>query len=301
MKKLIALLLAVSALSVSSSALADSYDSFELYPIGSSVGEHNGVSRNYTTSSYDAAGNPNYGSGAFGAVGAASNTLPTYRSGDLLTFALQSLNGGSPVKVNEGDVLTFICSFMDGDDYTNGTVQFVDQITLSPSDDSTACYFTYKLREGMTNGLYKMEMRLNGISNTFSFLIGAPSVELLYATQVPDGTTPDKTHVFKFDSNTKTAQCFGKVTITDGVNFSQTGTEFGFINTRTNEKWTVGTIRNGNELDGQAQAVADASNSHNSGNSNSYIGGQAQYFYRMIIENVQMVQQLDMVNVYIND
>ena len=114
MKKLIALLLAVSAMAVSTSALA--YDSFDLSPIGTSVGEHTGVSRNYAGSSNGnvtvegvTTSGLNYGSPVFRATSMGDAYLPTYRSGDELTFALLAKNSGTATKVNEGDVLTFIC------------------------------------------------------------------------------------------------------------------------------------------------------------------------------------------------
>ena len=294
MKKLIALLLAVSAMAMSTCAFADEYTTFDLNPIGTAVNsEHNGVSRNYTTSSSsNAAGNPNYGSPVFRDTSMGVNYLPTYRSGDVLTFALLCKNGDTVVKVNEGDVLTYICSKQADSDYNNYNVQFIDQIALSPAADTSYIYCTYKLRDDLADGRYKLEMRLNGISKTYSFLVGTPSVELLYINDVT-GKTP--TNADKYLLKNGNAYCFGKATITGGANFSQTGAEFGFIFNGT-KKYTKGTIRNGNEVDGQAQAVADASASHN-----SELGGQAQYFFRMTIEDATDVNALPDVDVYLND
>lgn len=292
MKKLMALLLAVSSLAMSSSALAADYNDFDLNPIGANVSsEHKGVSRNYTTSSSsNGAGQANYGSPVFRGTGDGINLLPTYRSGDLLTFALVCKNNGSVVKVNDGDVLTFICSKQVDSDYNNYNVQFIDQVTLSPSDSTSYNYCTYKLRDGLTDGRYKLEMRLNGITKTFSFLVGTPSVELLYINEV-DGT-PTKQDKYLLKNGD--AHCFGKAVVTGGANFSQTGTEFGFI--FGDKKYTKGTIRNGNEVQGDAQAVADASSGYN-----SEIGGEAQYFFRMVIEDVPSIDQLPDVDVYLND
>ena len=79
------------------------------------------------------------------------------------------------------------------------------------------------------------------------------------------------------------------------MNFSQTGTEFGFV-FDNGAKYTKGTIRNGNELVADAQAVADASVSNN-----SEIGGTAQYFFRMVIEDVPSIDVLPDVDVFLND
>lgn len=317
MKKLIALLLAVSSMAMSTSALA--YDSFDLNPIGTSVGEHTGVSRNYTTSSSkDSANNPNYGSPVFRGTGDGINLLPTYRSGDKLTFALLAKNSGSVVKVNEGDVLTFICSKQADSDYTNSNVQMIDQLTLSPAADTSYVYCTYKLRDGLEDGRYKLEMRLhdtvsgNVISNTFSFLIGTPSVELLYVNDVT-GKTPTVADKYYLDYGD--AYCFGKATITGGANFSQVDTDFGFVfDGSYNDDYIKKTKRNGNELTADAQIALQAS--LDNGN-NQEIGGQAQYFFRMVLEDVyeytvhgskltaeqaaEVYAKLPDVDVYLND
>lgn len=284
MKKTIALLLAVSSLAMSTTALADEYTTFDLYPIGAAVNsEHSGVSRNYTPgSSSDAEGQPNYGSPVFRGTDMGINTLPTYRSGDLLTFALLCKNGSTTVKVNEGDVLTYICSKQDDSDYNNYNVQFIDQVSLSPAADTSYVYCTYKLRDGLEDGRYKLEMRLNGITKTYSFLVGTPSVELLYVNEITDGATPTKAD--KYFLKYGDAYCFGKATITGGANFSQTDTDFGFVfNGAYDDQYIKKTERDGNELTPDAQNALQAS--LDNGN-NQEIGGQAQYFFRMVFEDV---------------
>lgn len=292
MKKLIALLLAVSSLAMSTSALAATYDSFDFNPIGTAVNsEHKGVSRNYTSSSKDSADQPNYGSPVFRGTSDGINLLPTYRSGDVLTFAFLCKNAGSAVKVNEGDVLTFICSKQSDTDYNNYNVQYIDQISLTPSDSTSWNYCTFKLRDNLEDGRYKLEVKLGDLEKkTFSFLIGTPSVELLYINEV----TGEPTKADKYYLKNGDAYCFGKATITGGANFSQTGTEFGFI--FGDKKYTKGTIRNGNELTADAQAVADAS-----AGINSELGGEAQYFFRMVIEDIPSIDQLPDVDVFLNE
>lgn len=294
MKKLIALLLAVSSMAMSTSALAATYDTYDFAPIGTAVSsEHKGVSRNFTTgSSSTAAGQPNWGSPVFRDTSMGLQYLPTYRSGDLLTFAFLCRSNGSVVKVNEGDVITFICSKQNASDYDNYTVQSIDQVTLTPSESTSWNYCTFKLRDNLEDGRYKLEVKLGDLDKkTFSFLIGTPSVELLYVNEIADGATPTKAD--KYYLKNGDAYCFGKATITGGANFSQTGTEFGFI--FGDQKYTKGTIRNGNELTADAQAVADASVGNN-----SEIGGEAQYFFRMVIEDVPSIDQLPDVDVYLN-
>ena len=327
MKKLIALLLAVSAMAVSTSALA--YDSFDLSPIGTSVGEHTGVSRNYAGSSNGnvtvegvTTSGLNYGSPVFRATSMGDAYLPTYRSGDELTFALLAKNSGTATKVNEGDVLTFICSKQDDTDYTNYNVQMIDQLTLSPADNTSYVYCTYKLRDGLEDGRYKLEMRLqdtvsgNVISNTFAFLIGTPSVELLYINDVT-GKTPTVADKYYLDYGD--AYCFGKATITGGANFSQVDTDFGFLfDTDKDGTYETSqlkeTTRNGNDLTADADAALQASITNNG---NQEIGGQAQYFFRMVIEDVyeytvhgsklsaeqaaEVYAKLPDVDVYLND
>lgn len=305
MKKLIALLLAVCTLAMSTSAFAAAYDSMDFNPIGSIVSsEHKGVSRNYATSS--SSGNvtmggatisntANWGSPVFRDTGMGLQYLPTYRAGDLLTFAFLCKNAGSVVKVNEGDVLTFICSKQSATAYDNYTVQYVDQATLSPSDSTSWNYYTFKLRDDLEDGRYKLEVRLYNsdteasIVKTYSFLIGTPSVELLYVDEA-------KTQKYWLDEFGN-AHCFGKATITGGANFTQTGTEFGFIfDGDENKKYTKGTTRSGNNVTADAQYVANSS----SGN-NSETYGDTVYFYRMVIEGVTDINELPDVDVYLND
>ncbi|MBR5808829.1 MAG: hypothetical protein IKY39_01810 [Clostridia bacterium] len=272
MKKLMALLLAVSTMAMSTSALA-----FSVSPIG----DGKGASRNYVD------GTVRYGSNAF-VEGTVKDTtyLPTYRKGDEITFAI------SGEGVTDGAVLTFICSTQaDTPTYTNGTVQMVDQVELSVTDGVAYC--TYKLRNTLDDGRYMLEMRLGENKQTFSFLIGTPSVELLYVKAESDrtGTKADK-YLLKNGN----AYCFGKLSVTGGANLTQTDTDFGFVLNGTSF------IKATNLKSGEtaAQAVADAS----VGNNNSEIYGTGNYFYRMMITGVAAdvdVNTLPDVDVYLND
>ena len=272
MKKLIALLLAVSSLAMSTSALA-----FNVSP----VADGNGASRNYLTGGSNANGADAFVEGKNTGVA----NLPTYRKGDEITLEI------SGSEVVEGATLTFICSKQADNDYNNYNVQMIDQITLDSSSTATC---TYKLRESLEDGLYKLEMRLGGVTKTYSFLIGTPSVELLYVNNVV-GQTPAKADKYLLKDGD--AHCFAKAIVSGGANFSQTGTEFGFIfsNGTKTSTYTKGTnLVAGTE---DAQAVADSSIANN----NSEIGGEAQYFFKMVIEGVNSVDQLPDVDVYLND
>ncbi len=280
MKKLIALLIAVSTLTMATSTFA-AYDAFDLAPIGANVDDHTGASRNYAISSEDDNGQYNYGSPVFRSTDAAKEILPTYRNGDKITFQLTPTSNGVPTPVSEGDVLTFICSKQSDTDYDNYNVQMVDQIELSPADGSSYVYCTYKLRDNLEDGRYKLEMNLNGITNTFSFLIGTPSVELLYVNNVSEKAVEEITKADKYFLRNGDAYCFGKATITGGANFTQTNTEFGF-EFENGMTFTKGTARSGKNVQGFAQEVADSSMANN----NSEINGTGAYFFRMVIEDV---------------
>ena len=270
MKKLIALLLAASSLAMSTSALA-----FSVSP----VAEGDGASRNYLAGSANVNGADAFAEGK----STGTDKLPTYRKGDVITLEL------SGDEVLKGATLTFICSKLVDTVYNNYNVQMIDQIVLETSGTATC---TYKLRKNLDDGLYKLEMRLGGVTKTFSFLIGTPSVELILVNKIEKDAKP--TIADKYLIKGTTAQCFGKATITGGANFSQTGTEFGFSFDNGKKKYTAGTnLAAGNEA---AQAVADAN-----ANMNNEIGGEARYFFRMVIEGVSDVTALPDVDVYLNN
>ncbi len=334
MKKLIALLIAVSSLTISTSALADNYDSFDLRAIGTGVNsEHKGVSRNYATDGTDTNGNSNYSSPIFRVKDGSSDSiglLPTYRAGDVLTFAIVPKSGNTPVQINAGDVLTFICSKQDGEDYDNDTVQYIDQVTLSPAANGTkTIYYTFKLREQLPDGRYKLEIKLGNVEKkiTFSFLIGTPSAELLYVNNIADGQTPTKADKYHFEYGK--AYCFGKAVVTGGANFTQTGAEIGFIfdtdgtegfDPETDMKKTIGVVRkdasgavaqDGRNIDQTFDQVLQTNKDHNT--KYNEILGEAQYFFRTVIEGVydntveltaekraELLSQLPDVKMYIN-
>lgn len=270
MKKVIALLLAVSSLAMSSSALA-----FSVSP----VADGNGASRNYLAGRAHVDGSDSF------VVGKTTGYqyLPTYRNGDQITLKI----AGDDVVA--GATLTFICSKLDDKDYTNYNVQMIDQIAI---DTNSVYTCTYKLRNSLTDGLYKLEMRLGSETETFSFLIGTPSVELLYVNPIANDATPTKAD--KYLMKNGDAHCFGKATITGGANFSQTGTEFGFIFNGT-KKYTVSTDLANNETSAQAVAQSAA-------NASSEINGEGRYFFRMVIEGAgNDATALPDVDVFLND
>lgn len=257
MKKLIALLLAVSSMAMSTSALA-----FSVSPVAS--GE--GASRNYLAGNAHVDGSDSFVEGA----SSSKQYLPTYRNGDEITLKIEGTD------VVPDATLTFICSKLDDTDYTNYNVQMVDQITI----DSTSVYTcTYKLRKSLTDGLYKLEMRLGTETKTFSFLIGTPSVELLYVNDVT-GKTP--TVADKYYLKHGDAYCFGKATITGGANFSQVDTDFGFVFGGTyRDEYIKKTDMNSLTVDANNALQASITN-----NGNQEIGGTANYFFRTVIEDV---------------
>lgn len=269
MKKLIALLIAVSSLAMSTSALA-----FTVHPVGSGTG----ASRNYYTGNDISDGSDAFVSGE--ATGTAD--LPTYRNGDEITFEVKG------TEVVNNATLTFICSKIEknGAGYTNENVQMVDQVQLDASNNTASC--TYKLRSNLTDGLYKLEIRIgDAVPATFSFLIGTPSVELLYVKAESERT---KTAADKYILKHGDAYCFGKATITGGANFSQTGTEFGFIFDKDNNgSFDVEGVRMVTDFTNKsftAQEALSASIDHNGTQVKQEIGGEANYFFRMVLENV---------------
>jgi len=284
MKKLIALLLAVSSLAMSTSALA--YDNFSL-----SVDEYNyfgGKSRNYAGSSTDGSGNLNYGSPVYREAGLGSAYLPTFRPGDVITFRIDGKTGDASDVIPADVDVTFICSKKDTTSYDNYTVQLIDQIKTSSetikNDNYKYHYLTYKLRNSLADGEYKIEIRVAGVANvkTFRFLIGKPSVELLYVNEIADGATVTKADKYLLKGGD--AHCFGKAVVTGGANFSQVDTDFGFVfNGTYNDAFIKKTERDGIELTADAQNALQASVDHNGTHE---IGGEAQYFFRMVFEDV---------------
>ncbi len=284
MKKLMALLLAVSTMAMSTSAFA----AFTVHP----VGEGTGASRNYIANNEHRDGSSSFVKEEAN-IGTAN--LPTYRNGDVITFEVKG-----PEVVSDA-TLTFICSKIDknGSDYTNANVQMIDQVQLVASNNTASC--TYKLRKNLVDGLYKLEMRI-GDSDTaiFSFLIGTPSVELLYVKPESERT---KTNADVYHFENGNAYCFGRATITGGASFSQTDTDFGFVfNGVHNDEYIKKTERSNTAFTKQEAQEALVVSAPSNNPVQSEIEGTAQYFFRMEITGATEsdLDKLPDVTVYLN-
>ena len=133
--------------------------------------------------------------------------IATYRPGDVITF-----KGSESVNFETGDVVTFISSRVDaGIDDT--TVMFIDQVTVTANEQDKG--FTYKIREGLTQGAYKLDIK-NGSAEkaTYYYFVAAPEVKIATV----DGGT-DKS----FDTTRGTA-FIGVLTMgTSGATYKQVG------------------------------------------------------------------------------
>lgn len=140
-----------------------------------------------------------------------------YRPGDTLTF-----KKSDNTKFNVGDVVTFISSKADAEDYTDATVMFIDQITVTADEAENG--FTYKVREDLAEGSYKLEIK-NGSADkaTFYYTVADPKVEIAYLDE-------EETVNYAYNAETKTAQYFAAITYgLAGSNLNQAGVaEFGF-------------------------------------------------------------------------
>ncbi len=195
MKKLISILLAVSALAMSTYASAASLVA---------VGQRNPGSWDETNL------NSNYLRDYPGVSQAA-----LYRPGDTLTF-----KKSDNTKFNVGDVVTFISSKADAEDYTDATVMFIDQITVTADEAENG--FNYKVREDLAEGSYKLEIK-NGSADkaTFYYTVADPKVEMAYLDE-------DETVNYVYENGT--AQYFAAISYgLAGSSLNQAGVaEFGF-------------------------------------------------------------------------
>lgn len=221
MKKLISLLLAVSVMTMSSSAFA-------------------------AYLSADGQRNPGDNSSAVG--GANSNVLrdyshtvkhlAAYRPGDTLTFKKGDLT------VNSGDTVTFVSSKLDATSLSNSTVMFIDQLTVDSSNPS----FSYKIREGLADGIYKLDIKIGSQDvDTFYYLVGTPKVEILFTDENEKSQT--------YTAADGTTYYFASATIGSGdVMYEQVGVDsFGFKfgdNNYTFKAETFDSATNAQEIEG---------------------------------------------------
>ena len=191
MKKLISILLAVSLMAMSAVASA---------------------------ASLKAGGQRNYGDGGTADMNSkylrdekAQNLLALYRPGDTITFSK-----GSDVTFAAGDVVTFISSKVDATDYTDATVMFIDQVTAESDSPS----YSYKIREGLAEGIYKLEIKIGDAGvKTFYYSVADPKVEILKAYDEEENLVD-----CFYDAETKTAQYFAAITYgLAGSNLNQAG------------------------------------------------------------------------------
>ena len=198
MKKLISLLLAVSVMAMSSTTFA-AYLGAE--------GQRN------PGSWADTQGNRN--SNALRDYSNEPKQLAVYRPGDTITFTK-----GDQVFA-EGDVVTMISSKLDATDLTSATVMFIDQITV----DSASPSFEYKIREGLTEGIYKIDIKIGSAEvDSFYYSVADPKVQILY-------TDEEETEQTTYVEWNDTTYYFAAATIgTDKVMYEQAGVAgFGFV------------------------------------------------------------------------
>lgn len=152
MKKLISLLLAVSVMAASTVAFAADL---------TAAGDQRNDGYNVMPQTY------------------VEKEIPTYRPGDIITF-----KGSNSVTFTTGDVVTFISSKVDAN-IDDTTVMFIDQVTVTANEVTSG--FTYKVREGLTQGAYKLDIK-NGSDEkaTFYYFVAAPEVKI--ATVDLEGT-----------------------------------------------------------------------------------------------------------------
>lgn len=196
MKKLISLLLAVSVMAMSSTT-------FAAY-LGAQ-GQRNPGSWADTTGGRNSNSLRDYNNN--------KSQLATYRPGDTITFTK-----GDQVFA-AGDVVTFISSKVDATDLNSATVMFIDQITVD-SDNPT---FSYKIRSGLADGVYKMDIKIGSAAvDSFYYMVGDPKVEILF-------TDAEETTQGYYDGHGVTYY-FATATMGSGdVMYEQAGVkEFGF-------------------------------------------------------------------------
>lgn len=180
MKKLISVLLAVSALALSTSAFA-----------APAVSDRN---PNATT-----------------LAEAATGTLPCFRNGDTVTFALSGL---------AGDQLTLISSKV-GATADNSTIQYINQYTISEDDNGNKS-ISYTVRE-LTNGTYNILVK-DGDAAVVSYYYNVANPEVALGK-----LTADSTDYIVAKSADGTEVSYAAVASVEGASFTESGvTSVGF-------------------------------------------------------------------------
>lgn len=192
MKKLISLLLAVSVMAMSTVASA-----VALRAGGQRNEGTGGTADNNSNYLRDYSNNPGH--------------LAVYRPGDVLTFS------NDTTKMYKDDVITFISSKLDADDLNSATVMFIDQVVA----DSNSPSYSYKIREGVAEGIYKMDIKIGEQElDTFYYGVVNPEVNVAYVDE-------DETTQAYMQGNT--AYYFAAISMDGNFTLNQAGVaEFGF-------------------------------------------------------------------------
>lgn len=237
MKKLISLMLAVSMMLASTCAFAaldpnrNLAASNQRNPGGFSDvtgGRNSNVLRNYSNN---------------------LKHLAVYRPGDTITFT----EGNATNLISTGDVVTLISSKL-GEDLSNATVMFVDQI-VADTDNPT---FNYVVRN-LPEGVYRLDIKMgDAAADTFYYGVAKPDVQI--AAIDANGTQA-------YVDGDK-AQYFGHAAIGGGFMFEQAGVAaFGFD------------FGNDNVATTPAAAFDDAEKNE--------IGGVADWWFTMVLTDIE--------------
>ena len=195
MKKLISLLLAVSlmAMSTMASAVALKAGGQRNPGTGGTADNNSNFLRDYSN---------------------VPAQLAVYRPGDTLTFS------NDTTKMYKGDVITFISSYLDSEDLNSATVMFIDQVVAESDSPS----YSYKIREGLDQGIYKMDIKIGEQEvDTFYYAIADPDVAIAY-------TDENETIQYFYDAKDGKYYYFACATLgTSDVTYNQIGVaELGF-------------------------------------------------------------------------
>ena len=151
MKKLISAVLVLASMAVTSTALAATSD-----------GTLGSQSRNDVSS--------------FQTVVTDTDSMPGFRSGDVISFDVTDLISGKNLTV---------ISYKLGDSVTlgNDTIQYVNQYQI----DGSSKTIEYTVRENTEEGIYKLTLNGNDNSNVINFYykVGNPSVSLMVNDSTP--------------------------------------------------------------------------------------------------------------------
>lgn len=151
MKKLISAVLVLASMAVSSTALAATSD-----------GTLGSQSRNDVSS--------------FQTVVTGTDSMPGFRSGDVISFDVTNLTSG-----NNLTVISYKCG--DSVALGNDTIQYVNQYQVDESSKT----IEYTVRENTEEGIYKVTLNGNDGSEviTFYYKVGNPSVSMMVNDSTP--------------------------------------------------------------------------------------------------------------------